>query len=50
MNLDGPKTGLLFPYSLEAAVQRTVAEYERTLAVMGDERGEAAVQAFVDLP
>ncbi len=49
MNLDNPKTGPLFPYSLEAAVQRTVAEYERTLAVMGEERGEAAVQAFVDL-
>lgn len=48
MNLDSPKTGRLFPYAMEAAVQRTVAEYERTLAAMGEERGEAAVKAFCD--
>ncbi len=49
MNLDNPKTGPLFPYAMEAAVQRTVAEFERTLAAIGEERGEAAVQALVDL-
>jgi hypothetical protein len=49
MNLDTPDTGPLFPYSIEAAVQRTAAEFERTLAVMGEEGGEANVQAFVDL-
>jgi len=49
MNLDNPKTGRLFPYAMEAAVQRTVAEYERTLAAIGEERGEEAVQAFCDV-
>jgi hypothetical protein len=48
MNLDTPDSGPLFPYSLEAAVQRTVAEFERTLAAIGEERGEAAMRAFVD--
>ncbi len=48
MNLDNPKTGWLFPYAMEAAVQRTLAEFERTLAAMGEERGEAAVKAFCD--
>lgn len=49
MNLDNPKTGRLFPYGMEAAVQRTVAEYERTLAAIGEERGEEAVKAFCDV-
>jgi hypothetical protein len=49
MNLDNPKTGRLFPYAMEAAVQRTVAEYERTLAAIGEERGEEAVKAFCDV-
>jgi hypothetical protein len=48
MNLDTPQTGPLFPYSLEAAGQRTVAEFERTLAVMGEEGGEERVRQFVD--
>jgi hypothetical protein len=48
MNLDHPRTGPLFPYAIEAAVQRTVFEFERTLAAIGEERGEAAVRAFVD--
>jgi hypothetical protein len=48
MNLDSPETGPLFPYSIEAAVQRTVAEFERTLAVIGEEQGEAAMAAFLD--
>jgi len=46
MNLDNPSTGPLFPYSIEAAVQRTVAEYERTLALIGEEHGEEGVRAF----
>jgi len=48
MNLDYPAAGVLFPYAIEAAVQRTVAEYERTLALMGEENGEAKVRAFQD--
>jgi hypothetical protein len=49
MNLDRPDTGPLFPYSLEAAAQRTVAEFDRTLAAIGEEGGEAALRAFLDL-
>jgi hypothetical protein len=49
MNLDTPDTGPFFPYSLEAAVQRTAAEFERTLAVMGEEGGAGMVRAFLDL-
>jgi hypothetical protein len=48
MNLDRPETGPLFPYSLEAARQRTVAEFERTLAAIGETSGEAALRAFCD--
>lgn len=48
MNLDTPATGQLFPYAMEAAVQRTVAEFDRTLALIGEERGEAAMRAFLD--
>jgi hypothetical protein len=49
MNLDSPAMGPLFPYSLEAAVQRTVAEFDRTLAAIGEASGEAAMKAFCDL-
>ena len=49
MNLDNPERGPLFPYSIEAAVQRTRAEFDRTLAAIGEERGEAAMRAFCDL-
>ena len=49
VNLDNPTRGPLFPYSLEAAVQRTLAEFERTLAAIGEECGEAAMRAFIDL-
>jgi hypothetical protein len=48
MNLDSPNTGPHFPYSLEAAVQRTAVEFERTLALIGEERGDAAMAAFCD--
>jgi hypothetical protein len=49
MNLDRPATGPLFPYAMEAAVQRTTAEFERTLAALGEERGDAAARAFLGL-
>ena len=48
MNLDNPETGPLFPFSLEAAVQRTLAEFDRTLAAIGEEQGGAAVRAVLD--
>jgi len=48
MNLDRPDTGPLFPYSLVAARQRTLAEFERTLAAIGEAGGEAAMRAFCD--
>ena len=48
MNLDSPDMGPLFPYSIEAAIQRTVAEFDRTLAAIGEARGEAAMAAFCD--
>ena len=49
MNLDRPDTGPLFPYSLVAARQRTRAEFDRTLAAIGESQGEAAMRAFCDL-
>jgi hypothetical protein len=49
MNLDNPESGPLFPYAIEAALQRTVFEFERTLAQIGEEQGEAAMWRFVDL-
>ena len=48
MNLDNPSRGPLFPYSLEAATQRTRLEFDRTLAAIGEEQGEDAMQAFQD--
>lgn len=47
MNLDKPETGPLFPFAIEAAVKRTVVEFERTLAEIGEAHGEAAMQAFL---
>ncbi|MCS6911024.1 MAG: hypothetical protein NZM11_10755 [Anaerolineales bacterium] len=49
MNLDNPETGPLFPYAMEAARQRTIFEFERTLALIGETQGEAAMQRFLDL-
>jgi len=49
MNLDTPETSPLFPFAIEAAVKRTVVEFERTLALIGETRGEAAMQAFVGI-
>lgn len=46
MNLDAPATGPMFPYAMEAAVQRTAFEFERTLSLIGEERGEVAMRAF----
>lgn len=48
MNLDFPETGPLFAYSIEAAVQRTAAEFDRTLAAIGEELGAAAARSFLD--
>lgn len=48
MNLDGPSSGPLFAYALEAAVQRTVAEFDWTLAAIGEAQGEAGQRRFVD--
>jgi hypothetical protein len=48
VNLDSPETGPLFPYSIEAAVQRTVAEFERTLAAIGEAGDQERMQAFLD--
>jgi hypothetical protein len=48
MNLDHPGRGPLFPYSIEAAVQRTDLEFQRTLAAIGEEQGEDAMRAFQD--
>lgn len=48
MNLDDPATGPLFPYAIEAATQRTLAEFERTLALIGETQGEAAMKRFTD--
>lgn len=48
MNLDSPETGALFPYSLEAAVQRTRAEFDLTLEAICKQRGEAGARAFCD--
>ena len=49
MNLDSPDRGPLFPYTIEAAIQRTAAEFDRTLAALGETRGEAAMRAFCGL-
>ncbi len=48
MNLDSPAAGPLFPYSIEAAVQRTGAELERTLAAIEAAEGAAARARFCD--
>ena len=39
MNLDNPRAGALFPYALEAATQRTVFEFERTLTAIKEAQG-----------
>jgi hypothetical protein len=48
VNLDSPETGPMFAYSLEAAVQRTTAEFERTLAAIGEAGDQARMTAFLD--
>lgn len=47
MNLDAPAAGPFFPYALEAAVQRTSAEFDRTLALIGAHQGEAGQRRFL---
>ncbi len=49
MNLDSLVAGPLFPLAFEAARQRTVFEFERTLALIGEVQDEAARWRFVDL-
>jgi len=49
VNLDSPATGPQFPYSLEAALQRTQAEFERTLAAIGEAGDQARMAAFLDM-
>ena len=50
VNLDNPQTGPLFPYSIEAAVRRTVVEFERTLAAIGEAGDNDHRAVFLDLP
>ncbi|MBI3241562.1 MAG: hypothetical protein HYZ49_04630 [Chloroflexi bacterium] len=38
MNLDAPSTGPKFPYSIIAAKQRTLSEYQRATQALGPER------------
>jgi hypothetical protein len=47
VNLDGPESGPLFPYSLETALQRTTVEFERTLAAISAAHGADAAQHFL---
>ena len=47
LNLDGPEAGPLFPYGLEAAVQRTADELERTLAAIRQAGGDSAARRFL---
>lgn len=49
LNLDTPATGPLFDYAIEAAVQRTYVEFERTLALIGETQGAVAMRRFLDL-
>lgn len=48
VNLDGPETGSLFPYTLEAAVQRTVAEFDCTLSAISQSGAQGAADRFID--
>jgi hypothetical protein len=47
MNLDHPGTGPRFADAMRAAEQRTVVEFERTLALIGETQGPAAMAAFL---
>lgn len=47
MNLDHPGTGPLFAHAMRAAEQRTLAEFDRTFALIGETQGQAAMAAFV---
>ena len=48
VNLDSQDTGPLFPYTLEAAVQRMEAEFDRTLAAIREVGDRAAMARFID--
>lgn len=48
MNLDYPERGLLFPYAIEAAVQRTVHEYRQLVSRIQWELQPAELARFKD--
>jgi hypothetical protein len=48
MNLDHPNRGWLFPYAIEAAVQRTRHEFELIAARIQIALGEGALSVFTD--
>jgi hypothetical protein len=48
MNLDHPERGQLFPYAVEAAIQRTIHEFELISSRIKVEIGENNLQRFTD--
>jgi hypothetical protein len=46
MNLDYPERGPLFAYTMEAAIKRTVHEYEVTATQISDELNLHALSLF----
>jgi hypothetical protein len=49
MNIDSPQASHLFPYAIEAAVQRTIDEYDLTVTAIRRFGGEIAVRLFNDI-
>ena len=48
MNLDHPGRGALFPYVFEAAVQRTVHEFETISSIIQQKLGDRFLSLFLD--
>ena len=48
MNLDYPERGPFFPYAIEAAVKRTIFEFEQLSGRILDVEGETALSKFAD--
>lgn len=46
MNLDHPGRGPLFPYAIEAAIQRTIHEFDFTVSRIKKEIGGNLLQTF----
>jgi hypothetical protein len=44
MNLDSPEKGFKFDYAMQAAIKKTVLEYERTVAGLPQE----SIKLFLD--